>query len=169
MGLRSLSISQFGVTVLHTITTGVTAGATVKYVRGTSADADSTPADAGVEIPELLDAGDDLEGGEADGTVDVDVGVLATRGAVRVGVTARNLREPRLGGRELPRQVRVGAAFDGAAAGTVPADGRRVDADLAAVRRESAGDRRVIAFGAEHWLRPRRIAHARRRAVQHRG
>src|SRR5262245_200858 len=34
-GIRSLSISQFGATVLHTITTGVTAGATVKYVRGT--------------------------------------------------------------------------------------------------------------------------------------
>ena len=35
VGLRSLSISQFGATVLHTITTGVTAGATVKYLRGT--------------------------------------------------------------------------------------------------------------------------------------
>ena len=60
-GLRSLSISQFGATVLHTITTGVTAGATVKYVRATAQGRGFDPADAGVEIPELLDAGDDLE------------------------------------------------------------------------------------------------------------
>ena len=55
--------------------------------------------------------------------MDVDLGVLATRGAVRLGVTARNLREPRFGDRRLPRQVRAGAAFDGAAAGTVARDG----------------------------------------------
>jgi hypothetical protein len=155
-GFRSLSISQFGATVLHTITTGVTAGATVKYVRGTARGRGFDPADAGVEIPELLDAGDDLEGAEADGTVDVDLGLLATRGAVRVGVTARNLRAPRLGGRKLPRQVRAGAAFDGAAAGTVPVM-VSVDADLG--RYDGVGgDRRVIALGVEHWLMPQRLA-----------
>jgi hypothetical protein len=155
-GLRSLSISQFGATVLHTITTGVTAGATVKYVRGTARVRGFDPVDAGAGIPELLDAGDDLEGGEVDATVDVDVGLLATRGAVRVGVTARNLREPRFGDRTLPRQVRAGAAFDGAAAGTVPVM-VSVDADL---RRYDGlgGDRRVIALGVEHWLRPQRVA-----------
>src|SRR4029079_15670490 len=46
-GLRSLSINQFGATVLHTITTGVTAGATVKYVRGTARVRGFEPADAG--------------------------------------------------------------------------------------------------------------------------
>jgi long-chain fatty acid transport protein len=144
-GLRSLSISQFGATVLHTITTGVTA-----RVRGFD------PIDASAGIPELLDAGDDLDGGEVDATLDVDVGLLATRGAVRVGVTARNLRAPRFGGRKLPRQVRAGAAFDGATAGTVPVL-LSVDADLG--RYDGVGgDRRVIAVGVEHWLRPLRFA-----------
>ena len=155
-GLRSLTISQFGATVLHTITTGVTAGATVKYVRGTARMRGFDPADAGVEIPGLLDAGDDLEGGEADGALDVDVGLLAVRGGVRFGLTARNLSEPQFGDRRLPRQVRAGIAFDGAAAGTMPVM-VSVDADLR--RYDGAtGDRRVIAFGAEHWLQPRRIA-----------
>src|SRR5687768_13108730 len=42
VGIRSLSVSQFGATVLHTITTGVSAGATVKYLRGRHAYAIST-------------------------------------------------------------------------------------------------------------------------------
>lgn len=155
-GIRSLSISQFGATVLHTITTGVTAGATVKYERGTVRTRAFGPADAAVAISGLLDSGDDLDDGESDGTVDIDVGMLATRGAMRFGLTARNLREPRLGGRELPRQVRAGAAFDGTAAGSVPVT-VSVDADL---RRYdgAAGDQRVIAFGGEYWLGSERIA-----------
>ena len=60
-GLRSLSISQFGATVLHTITTGVTAGATVKYERGTVRTRAFGPADAAVAISDLLDSGDDLD------------------------------------------------------------------------------------------------------------
>ena len=155
-GLRSLSINQFGATVLHTITTGVTAGATVKYVRGTVRVRELDPADAGAGLAELLDAGDDLDGGEGYGSVDVDLGLLATRGAFRAGVTARNLRAPRFGDWRLPRQVRAGAAFDGAAAGTVPVT-VSVDADLG--RYDGVGgDRRVIALGVEHWLRPQRMA-----------
>ena len=155
-GLRSLSISQFGATVLHTITTGVTAGATVKYMRGIARILGFDPADAGVGIPRLLDAGDDLEGGEVDGALDVDVGVLAVRGGVRFGLTARNLAEPQFGDRRLSRQVRAGLAFDGAAAGTAPVT-ISVDADLKRYDGVT-GDQRVIAFGAEHWLRPRRFA-----------
>ena len=155
-GIRSLSINQFGATVLHTITTGVTAGATLKFVRGTARARPFVPADASVGNEDLLDSGDDLNGPESEGTVDADLGVLVTRGAVRVGLTVRNLREPRLGGRELSRQVRAGAAFDGNATGRVPIM-VSVDADLRRYE-ESAGDRRVIAFGAEYWLRPQRIA-----------
>lgn len=155
-GLRSLSISQFGATVLHTITTGVTAGATVKYVRGTAHVRGFDPADAGIGIPGLLDAGEKLEGGEVDGALDVDAGLLVVRGGVRFGLTARNLSEPRFGDRRLPRQVRAGFAFDGSASGRAPVM-VSVDADLR--RYEGVtGDQRVIAFGAEHWLRPQRIA-----------
>src|SRR5688500_2971517 len=91
VGIRSLSVSQFGATVLHTITTGVSAGATVKYLRGTSRVRDLDAAESAGDISDLLDDGDDLPGGDGEGTVDVDVGVLAAIGAVRLGVTARNL------------------------------------------------------------------------------
>ena len=153
VGIRSLSVSQFGATVLHTITTGVSAGATVKYLRGTPHVRAVETADS---ISGLLDDGDDLSGGEGRGTVDVDVGILAAVGGVRVGATARNLREPRFGDRRLERQVRAGVAFDGAAAGRAPFTAS-MDVDL--LRFEAAtGDRRVIAIGGEHWVRPRRIA-----------
>lgn len=156
VGIRSLSVSQFGATVLHTITTGVSAGATVKYLRGTAHVRDPGAMDGAARISDLLDEGDDLSGGDGEGTVDIDLGVLATIGAVRLGVTARNLREPRFGDRRLERQLRAGAAFDGAAAATLPLT-VSLDADL--LRYAAAtGDRRVIAFGGEHWVRPQHVA-----------
>ena len=156
VGIRSLSVSQFGATVLHTITTGVSAGATVKYLRGTAHVRDLGAADGTAGISDLLDQGDDLSGGDSEGAMDVDLGVLATAGAVRLGLTARNLRAPSVGDRRLDRQVRAGAAFDGAAAGRLPVT-LSLDVDL---RRYTAatGDRRVIAFGGEHWVRPQRFA-----------
>lgn len=156
VGIRSLSVSQFGATVLHTITTGVSAGATVKYLRGAAHVRDLDAADSTGAISGLLDEGNDLSDGDAEGSVDLDVGVLAAMGAVRVGVTARNLREPSFGGQRLERQVRAGAAFDGEAAGKLPLTAS-LDVDL---RRYAAatGDRRVVAFGGEHWVRPQRVA-----------
>ena len=156
VGIRSLSISQFGATVLHTITTGVSAGATVKYLRGAAGVREMDPADGPMVPSELLSEGDNLSGGESGGTVDVDLGVLAIVGPVRLGATARNLREPRFGDRRVSRQVRAGVAFDGAATGRTPVL-VSLDVDL---RRYAAamGDRRVIAIGGEHWLRPRRVA-----------
>jgi hypothetical protein len=158
VGVRSLSVSQFGATVLHTITTGVSAGATVKYLRGTPhvrvIETDSV--ETADRTSELLDDGDDLSGGEGHGTVDVDLGILAAVGGVRVGATARNLREPHLGDRILERQVRAGIAFDGDAAGTAPFIAS-MDVDLARYA-SATGDRQVIAIGGEHWVRPRRIA-----------
>jgi len=156
MGIRSLSVSQFGATVLHTITTGVSAGATVKYLRGTAGVRELDAAGAAVDVSGLLDKADDLEGGERQGTVDIDVGMLATVGGLRVGLTGRNLRAPRFADRRLSRQVRAGVAFDGAAAGMPPVL-VSLDVDL---RRYAAatGDRRVVAIGGEHWLRPQRFA-----------
>jgi hypothetical protein len=156
VGVRSLSVSQFGVTVLHTITTGVSAGATVKYLRGTSHVRAMDAVDGSVSNSALLDAGGDLSDGIGGGTADVDIGILAALGAVRLGLAARNLAEPRFGDRRLERQVRAGIAFDGEAAGRLRAI-VSLDVDL---RRYAAatGDRRAVAIGAEHWLRPRRIA-----------
>jgi hypothetical protein len=157
VGVRSLSVSQFGATVLHTLLTGVHVGSTVKYVRGTAHTAAIAGPDASLlSISDLLDAGDELSGGDSEGTLDLDVGVLAVAGGIRVGAMVRNLREPEFDGLRLSRQVRVGAAYDGDAAGTMPVT-VSVDADL---RRydAAAGERRVIAVGGEHWIVRSRLA-----------
>jgi hypothetical protein len=157
VGVRSLSVSQFGATVLHTLLTGVHVGSTVKYVRGTAHTAAIASPDASLlSISDLLDAGEELAGGDSEGTVDVDIGVLAVVGGIRAGAMVRNLREPEFDGLRLSRQVRAGAAYDGDAAGTWPVI-LTLDADL---RRYEAGsgERRVIAVGGEHWIVRRRLA-----------
>ena len=121
-----VNVSQFGATILQTLATGVHAGATVKFVHGAG-----------------------------DGTVDLDVGVLAVAGAFRLGGVVRNVREPEFGGLRLPRQVRIGAAFDGEAVGMQPLM-LALDADLR-VYDAGTGERRVIALGSEWWLFARRL------------
>jgi hypothetical protein len=162
VGVRSVSVSQFGATILHTLLPGFHAGTTVKYVRATSRSSALAGAEAALfSMSDLLDAGDDLDDaadagtGDAASGLDVDAGVLAVVGGIRVGALVRNLRELGLGTTTLPRQVRMGLAFDGEAAGTVPIT-IAVDADL---RRYAAGsgERRVVAIGGEHWLRERQV------------
>jgi hypothetical protein len=157
VAVRSLSVSQFGATILQTLLSGVHVGSTVKYVRATPRHTEIPGGEAFASaIPDILDDGDDLSGGDSKGTFDLDVGVIAVAGALRAGAVVRNVREPEFDGVRLPRQVRVGAAFDGETAGLPPfvvsldADLRRYDAGF--------GERRVVAVGGEHWLRPKRLA-----------
>jgi hypothetical protein len=157
VAVHSLSVSQFGATILQTLVSGVHVGSTVKYVRATPRRADiggNAAVDAG--IPALLDRAGDLSGGEGSGTVDLDIGVIVVAGALRGGAVVRNVREPEFDGLRLPRQVRIGAAFDGELAGLRPFI-VSLDADVHAYDAGS-GERRVIAVGGEHWLRPRRLA-----------
>jgi hypothetical protein len=128
-----LEASQLGATLLQTLLPGVHVGTTVKYVRGSVGDDDS------------------------EGAFDLDVGVLAVAGPVRLGVAGRNLREPEFGGGRyvVPRQVRVGAAFDAAALPGIPLT-VAVDADVRTYDAGS-GERRVVAIGAEQWLLRRRV------------
>jgi hypothetical protein len=125
--------SQLGVTLLHSVASGVHVGATLKYVRGRADD------------------------GRTEDDVDLDVGALAVVGSVRLGGTVKNLREPEFGSGaiRLPRQVRVGAAFDAERIGGPPLL-IAVDGDVRAyvVR---ARERRVVAMGAEYWLLARRL------------
>ena len=156
--VRSLGLTQVGVTLVHTLFSGVHAGTTVRYVRGSVY---TGRGDAGLEAADVLDIGDDLTAGDADSTFDLDIGVHATVGAVSVGATVRNAAEPEfadLNGEALtlPRQVRVGAAFDGDRIGTVPLT-VALDADLGTYA-TGTGDRRVVAVGAERWFASRRWA-----------
>jgi hypothetical protein len=153
VAIRSIPASQLGVTLAHSLISGIHIGTTLKYVRGAAmAAAGDGSAD------DLLDAGDDLEGADTKGTFDLDIGVLAVTGPWRLGAVVRNVREAGFGGAvdvNLPRQIRIGGAFDGESARTIPLT-IAVDAD---VQRYDApgGERRVIAVGGEHWLGHRRF------------
>lgn len=131
-----LVVSQLGATFIQTLIPGIHAATTLKFVRGTARPVG-------------------LAGGDAVNRFDLDAGVLAVFGAVRLGAVARNLREVEFDGMELPRQVRVGAAFDAEALGAMPLT-VALDAD---VRRYQTGTgaRRVIALGAERWFLTRRV------------
>ena len=158
--VQSLRLDDFGVTLLKTIFTGVHVGTTLKFLRGR---VEHTTSALGLTPEALLDLGDDASGGRSRGQFDADLGVLAVAGPWRVGGVVRNLRAAEFGGEaegdgiRLPRQARVGVAFDGAlrrgseAAWTVSAD---VDVARYAT---GTGDRRVFAAGAERWLFGKRI------------
>ena len=158
--VRALSASEYGVSLAHTLLTGVHLGTTLKYVRGTPRGGF---ADAQLPVSGLLDAGEELEGGDADDGFDFDIGLMAVAGPMRAGLVIRNVREVSLGtpgtpGGEfrLPRQVRIGAAFDGDQVGTLPLT-VSLDVDVLGYPTVS-GDRRVVAVGAEHWLIRKRLA-----------
>ena len=149
--VRSLVARQLGVTLVQTVIPNVHSGATLKYLRGTVADGRAD----GVASSALLGRGEELEGTDTDSRFDLDVGVLATAGALRVGMRVRNVLEPELGQVSLERQTRVGVAIDAEAAGGVPLT-IALDADVDADE-TTFGARRVVALGAEQWLWNRRV------------
>src|ERR1051325_7205104 len=76
--LRSLAATQLGVTLVHSVVSGVHVGTTLKYVRATPR---ISSGDAARSSSDLLDTGDDLSGGDAGNRFDLDVGVMAVTGA----------------------------------------------------------------------------------------
>jgi hypothetical protein len=108
---------------------------------------------------DLLDAGEDLEGGNARNRFDLDAGVMATAGPLRLGAVMRNISKPNFGTDvapfALPRQTRLGAALDAEQAGGPPLM-VAIDADVRTYA-TGTGDRRVVALGAEQWLWTKRI------------
>jgi hypothetical protein len=150
--VSSLSASHVGLTLAQTLISGVHAGATLKYVRGTfhqgREDSLADPAD-------LLDRGDALEDGETVGRFDLDVGVLAVTGPLRFGGHVRNVLEPEFGPVRLPRQTRLGVAFDPEPTAGIPLT-IAFDADVETYL-SASGARRVVAMGAEYWLMNRRL------------
>jgi hypothetical protein len=152
VAVRSTSVSQLGPTFVQTLLPGVHVGTTLKYVRGTPRLEGGDP---GASARDLLEQGEELEGGEADGTFDLDIGVLAVAGAFRIGGVVKNIREPEFAGIQLPRQIRLGAALDFERTAAVPLV-IAVDGD--AQRYDTAwGERQVIAIGTEYWLFTRRL------------
>jgi hypothetical protein len=155
--MRSLAARQFGLTVVQSVLPGVHAGATLKYVRGTVRVATDEGSRSGSD---LLDAGEELEGGDARNRFDLDAGLIVAAGPVRLGAVMRNITKPDFGTDAtpfaLPRQARIGAAIDAEQTGGPPFIAA-IDADVRAYA-TGTGDRRVIALGAEQWLWTKRIA-----------
>jgi len=160
--LRSLSASQLGVTLVRTITQGVHVGTTLKYVRGA---VDVGQGDGLAGPGELLDAGESLDGGATENRFDLDVGVLGVAGPFRIGALVRNVREPAFGSAalvpgdpdtrvRLPRQARVGIAFDAEDSTRRPS--LALDGDVWPYD-TPAGERQVVAVGAEQWFLARRL------------
>jgi hypothetical protein len=154
--VQSVAASQFGITLVHTLISGLHAGATLKYVRATMRGSEE---DAALSSGALLDLGDALEGGDAESAFDADLGLLGVAGALRLGLLVRNVRETEFQGptgvARLPRQVRIGIAYDRAGAGGVPLT-VAVDADVRAID-TSSGERRNVALGVERWLAGQRV------------
>jgi hypothetical protein len=157
VSMRSLAASQFGLTVVQSLLPGVHAGATLKYERGTVRVGTDDGSRSGSD---LLDAGEELEGGNAHNEFDLDAGVMAVAGPVRLGAVMRNIRKPNFGTDAtpfvLPRQARIGAAIDTEQVGGPPFI-FSIDADVMAYATRT-GDRRVVALGAERWLWTKRLA-----------
>jgi F plasmid transfer operon, TraF, protein len=141
VALRGLTTSNFGATIVQSIGSKVVVGTTVRLVSG---------------------AVDDVEGRT---TMDLDAGAMVSAGALRVGMTARNLRGPRFqGGPEpvrLERQVRVGAAWvpRSRLTGIHGPFSLAFDVDLTTtpVSAEPDGNGREAAVGGEYWLLAGRI------------
>jgi hypothetical protein len=150
--VRSLEASQLGVTIVQTLLPGVHAGATLKYVRGALHGALGD----GLAAPgDLLDRGENLDTTGSAGGFGADVGVLAIAGPVRLGARMGNALEPEIGGVTLPRQARLGAAFDVEAVNGFPLM-IAVDAEVRE-RPTLLGNRQMVAIGAEQWLFSRRL------------
>jgi len=139
----SLRVHHVGFTVLHTLFEGFTAGATLKYLRGQAASAETTGLSNEDALGEALD-----RGGPTDGAFDIDIGLIGDLGPVRIGYTLKNALQPSFAGVagtaiQLKRRSRLGIsvlALDGV---TLAFD---VDLDTAD---PLVGLRRMLALGGE--------------------
>lgn len=131
--VRTLTTTNFGVTVVQTVAPGVVIGTTARVVRG------------------------GIDGFETRTTFDLDAGAMASVWGMRFGLTARNLRTPEFqsgdGVVRLNRQFRVGVALAPRAlpTGVHGPFSLAIDADLTKTR-DIRGDRRTAAAGGEYWV-----------------
>ncbi|MDE3155650.1 MAG: conjugal transfer protein TraF [Acidobacteriota bacterium] len=160
-GVSSLRTGQFGVSLVQSLLPGITVGTTLKWVRGTVAEAPAGV--AGESAAAALDRADAL-GGRTGSAFDLDLGAMASYGPIRLGIVAKNVREPEFqapdGGTpvQLTRQVRVGAAVAPELSGRGRLQGFTVAVDADLTRSMTAlGERRHVAAGAEAWLLNRRL------------
>ncbi len=143
--LTSLTAHQLGATILQSLTENVIIATTLKWVRGVAA---TGPLGAAAGNGERLDQARALTG-QTRNAFDLDAGLLAVVGPVRLGLVGRNLRGLTFEAPDgtvlgLEKQVRAGAAVSLNPAVLVAADvDLRKTTDLDGVRR------RRLALGTE--------------------
>jgi hypothetical protein len=146
--LRALAVSQYGVTVGQSMNNHIILGSTLKLLRAGVTES------LVVDGADLLDRTDDLEvSGET--KTDLDVGVMAAFGHVRLGLAVKHLRAPEFGEGEdrfvMKRQARAGVAFLAQTSGAVNAVIIAADMDLTRTPTVN-GEERRLAAGIETWL-----------------
>lgn len=147
----SLVTHHTGLTLVQSLMQGVAIGSTLKVVRGSAA---STLIDA-ASVEAALDTDTDEVFGDSRTKFDFDLGLMASGGGLKVGLTVRNILEPGFappgGGEEvvLERQARAGLSYAVHANWLAAAD-----FDLLRSR-DAFGERRDIAFGVEGRLMAR--------------
>jgi hypothetical protein len=151
--LRALVLNQFGATVGQSMGNHFVVGSTLKLVRGSMVSAPVAAADASFDRAESLS-------GNSETHADLDVGALATFGAVRMGVAVKNLRAPEFGTgddrQRLSRQARAGVAVIGHSRGAVDQLALAIDADLTTTE-TAVGKARHVAGGVEALTLKRRL------------
>ena len=142
--VQRLTTHQAGVTIVQSLLDYLAVGATLKLVRGIAAQGVVVDADRA----DLLDEAGDLPDA-ASTKFDADIGVMATFGGFRAGLTIRNITEPDFETPgdaaviELQRQTRAGISYI-AIQGLILA----ADIDVETVT-GSLGEARYLATGAE--------------------
>jgi hypothetical protein len=143
---QTLHVSQFGGTILQSITKGLILGTTLKLMKGYSASAPVT----NLDVDEALKAGANLSGDSVN-KFDYDIGVMMDAPHVRIGWTMKNLQQPSFPSSAgtaivLKRHSRIGLAV-------LPTTGVTLAMDLDLDKAETLnGLRRMIAFGGETLL-----------------
>ncbi len=145
VGPSSLTVHTLGASVLQSLGERLVVGATLKWERGVAAAASEAP---GATPGERLDGASALSG-RSTSRFDADVGVLAVAGPLRVGLVARNLRQPAFPTPDgetidLERRVRAGVALLAAPGLTLA-----VDTDLTRTTGADGGRRRTASVGGE--------------------
>jgi F plasmid transfer operon, TraF, protein len=143
LSAETLHVSQFGVTVLQSLTKGLVLGSTLKWMWGYSAVAPVT----NLNVDEALKAGEALGGNNVD-KFDYDVGIMMDTPHLRLGVTIKNMQQPSFPSSAgtaitLKRHARFGLAVLPTTGLTLAMD---IDLDTVDLM---GGLRRMIAFGGE--------------------
>jgi hypothetical protein len=139
--VNQLTTHHAGVTLVQSINQSLAVATTLKLVRGIA----ESGVVLGASRDDLLDSGPDLPD-RASNAFDADIGVMATLGTLRAGLTVRNVTSPEFDATDgtqltLDRQTRAGISYRGLQSVILAADFdlERVQGTLGDVRNFAAG------------------------------